>query len=82
MPTLVPLAPGFGAGSLAAMRIEIDRDVCIGTENCNRYAPGTFEVDDEGKVTQIGTDVDSEEAIRIAVDSCPTGALSIVEDDE
>jgi ferredoxin len=67
------------SGNLGLMRIEIDRDVCIGTENCNRYAPGTFEVDDEGKVVQIGTDVDSNDAIRTAVESCPTGALSIVE---
>jgi len=65
--------------NLDLMRIEIDRDVCIGTENCNRYAPGTFEVDDEGKVVQIGSDVDSDDAIRTAVESCPTGALSIVE---
>ena len=65
--------------NLGAMRIEIDRDVCIGTENCNRYAPGTFEVDDEGKVVQIGNDVDSDDAIRTAVESCPTGALSVVE---
>jgi ferredoxin len=65
--------------NLGLMRIEIDRDVCIGTENCNRYAPGTFEVDDEGKVVQIGTDSDSEDAVRTAVESCPTGALSIVE---
>jgi ferredoxin len=65
--------------NLGLMRIEIDRDVCIGTENCNRYAPGTFEVDDEGKVVQIGTDVDSDDAVRTAVESCPTGALSIVE---
>jgi ferredoxin len=65
--------------NVGTMRIEIDRDVCIGTENCNRYAPGTFEVDDEGKVVQIGSDVDSDDAIRTAVESCPTGALSIVE---
>jgi ferredoxin len=65
--------------NLGFMRIEIDRDVCIGTENCNRYAPGTFEVDDEGKVVQIGTDADSDDAVRTAVESCPTGALSIVE---
>ena len=65
--------------NLGIMRIEIDRDVCIGTENCSRYAPGTFDVDDEGKVVQIGTDVDSDDAIRTAVESCPTGALSIVE---
>jgi ferredoxin len=65
--------------NLVDMRIEIDRDVCIGTENCSRYAPGTFDVDDEGKVVQIGTDVDGDDAIRTAVESCPTGALSIVE---
>jgi len=65
--------------SLGTMRIEIDRDVCIGTENCNRYAPGTFEVDDEGKVVQIDINGDTDDAIRTAVESCPTGALSIVE---
>ena len=73
-----PMSPAR-SGNLGLMRIEIDRDVCIGTENCNRYAPGTFEVDDEGKVVQIGTDVDSDDAIRTAVESCPTGALSIIE---
>jgi ferredoxin len=62
------------------MRIEIVQDVCIGTENCSRYAPGTFDVDDEGKVIQIATDVDGEDAIRTAVESCPTGALSIVDE--
>jgi ferredoxin len=36
-------------------------------------------VDDEGKVVQIGRDADSDDAIRTAVESCPTGALSIVE---
>lgn len=66
--------------SVATMRIEINREVCIGTENCNRYAPGTFEVDDEGKVHRIDRGGDDEEAIRTAVESCPTGALSIVED--
>ena len=65
--------------NLSVMRIEIDRDVCIGTENCSRYAPATFDVDDEGKVVQIGTDADGEDAIRTAVESCPTGALSIAE---
>jgi ferredoxin len=45
----------------------------------SRYAPGTFDVDDEGKVIQIATDVDGDDAIRTAVESCPTGALSIGE---
>jgi ferredoxin len=65
--------------NLAVVRIEIDRDVCIGTENCSRYAPATFDVDDEGKVVQIGTGADSDDAIHTAVESCPTGALSIVD---
>jgi ferredoxin len=69
----------MGSDNLTVMRIEIDRAVCIGTENCSRYAPGTFDVDDEGKVVQIGTDVDDEDAVRTAVESCPTGALSIVD---
>ena len=28
------------------LRVTADRDVCIGSENCHRYAPKTFETDD------------------------------------
>jgi ferredoxin len=62
------------------LRVETDREICIGSENCNRYAPNTFETDAEGKVVVKSVDVDPESAIRVAVAGCPVGALSIGDD--
>ena len=62
-------------------RIQIDPHACIGAENCLRYAPATFETDERGKArTQVG-EWDPVESIRVAVESCPMGALSIKEDE-
>lgn len=64
------------------MTIEVhaDRELCIGSENCTRYAPNSFETDLEGKITILPGSEDSEESIRTAVQSCPVGAISIVGD--
>jgi len=60
-------------------RIDIDRDACIGAENCLRYAPATFETDEHGKARTRASDWDPLESIRVAVESCPMGALSLGE---
>ena len=57
--------------------IRIDRDVCIGAENCLRYAANTFDNDDRGKATLKPGEWDPDDTIRIAVLSCPVAALSI-----
>jgi len=59
------------------LEIEIDREICIGAENCVRYAPNTFVTDDRGKASLRGEPWDSDEIMRIAVSSCPVSALSI-----
>ena len=59
--------------------VRIDRERCIGAENCLRYAPNTFETDAEGKSTLKAGPHDPDETVRIAVTSCPVGALSLQE---
>jgi ferredoxin len=60
-----------------SIHVHTDRERCIGSENCARYAPHSFETDMEGKVKYRPGSEDSEESIRTAVESCPVRALSI-----
>jgi ferredoxin len=57
--------------------IDIDRDCCMGSGMCSVYAPGTFTQDAQAKVVLIDPSTDTVEAIKIAIEACPTGALSL-----
>jgi ferredoxin len=48
---------------------------------CLVYAPGTFEHDDEAKAIVVDAQGDPIEAIRTAVEGCPTSALSLIEEE-
>jgi len=65
-----------------AWTVVVDREVCMGSGMCIVYAPGSFEHDDETKAVMIDPPGDPIEAVRIAVEACPTGALRLVFDDE
>ncbi len=52
----------------------------MGSGQCCWYAPGTFDQDDETIAIVIDPDGDPAEAIKAAVDGCPTQALSIASD--
>ncbi len=58
--------------------ISIDRDVCIGSGLCVVYAAATFAQDDEAKAMVVDPAGDPIESVRIAIEACPTGALSLV----
>jgi ferredoxin len=60
--------------------IRVDRSLCMGSGQCCWYAPNTFDQDDETIAIVIDQHGDPAEAIRTAVDSCPTRAISIAED--
>ena len=64
------------------MRIEIDRDVCMGSGNCLFWAPGVFDLDDEGIAIVVDPAGAPEEKIVLAVDGCPTRAITILRDGE
>ena len=59
------------------LEIHIDREACMGSGNCAFYAPATFDLDDEMKVIVVDPAGDPDERIRLAVDGCPTRALSL-----
>jgi ferredoxin len=62
--------------------IVVDRELCMGSGMCIVYAPGTFAHDDETKAVVTDPDGDPIDAIRNAVQACPTSAIRIVDDQE
>lgn len=64
------------------MKIEADRDVCIGAGMCMLTAPEVFDQDDDGVVVLVTAEVVEERVgqVRRAVANCPSGALRAVED--
>ena len=62
--------------------ISVDRERCLGSGLCIVYAPRTFAHDDETKAVVVDATGDPVEAIRNAVEACPTRALRVVDDRE
>lgn len=59
------------------MEIHINRDVCMGSGNCSFWAPGVFDLDDDGIAIVINPTGEPEEKIMLAVQGCPTQAISV-----
>ena len=66
------------------MRIRIDKDLCIGCEACIDICPEVIEMQDDLAITRIEDEIpeDLEDAVREAVEACPSQAIEIDEDDE
>jgi ferredoxin len=65
---------------VTSLRIQADRDVCIGAGMCVMTTDRVFDQDDDGIVVIATPDVPrgQEEQVRQAVALCPSGALRIV----
>ena len=59
------------------MKLEVNKDLCIGCGACQATAPNVFEIDDDGlakvKVDKV-IEEDREDAID-ALEGCPTSAI-------
>lgn len=66
-----------GSRNGALGEIRIDRELCTGSGSCSFHAPGTFDLDDDDMKVLLLDGRDSADAIIAAVDSCPSGALSL-----
>ena len=66
---------------MSTMKIEANRDVCIGAGMCVMNAPEVFDQDDDGVVVLLTVEVPAEHAgtTARAVASCPSGALRRVD---
>ncbi len=55
----------------------IDREACMGSGNCLYWAPGVFELDEDGVAVVCGDVAAHEERVRRAAENCPTGAIKL-----
>jgi ferredoxin len=65
-----------------ALEISIDRDVCMGSGNCSFWAPGVFDLDDDGIAVVLDPSGAPEEKIVLAAQGCPTQAIRVLKDGE
>lgn len=60
------------------LKVQVDKDLCIGAATCVAIAPNTFLLDSEAKAIILDTaDVDAEDTIIDAARGCPTAAIII-----
>jgi len=65
-----------------ALEISIDRDACMGSGNCAFWAPGVFDLDDEGIAVVVDPAAQPDDKVILAAQGCPTQAISIVREGE
>jgi ferredoxin len=58
--------------------IVVDRDLCLGAQNCKHIAPDVFQIDDEGLAIVVSSDPARVQVVLDAVQSCPSGAISLL----
>jgi ferredoxin len=68
------------------VKISVDRDRCVGSAYCQRIAPATFDLDDDGIAFVLGPEPDAgsastgaDAAVKEAEAACPSMAISILE---
>ena len=61
------------------MRVTADRELCVGSGQCEMLAPDVFEVDDDGAVQLLQEEPGDSAAVRDAVSQCPTGAIAVTD---
>lgn len=62
--------------------IRIDRETCMGSGNCQFWAPAVFDLDDEGVAVVVDPEGDPEEKVVLAARGCPTQAITVFRDGE
>lgn len=60
------------------IRVEVDRDLCIGSGDCVATQPDVFELDDEGKAIVLNPDAASTDDIVEAAQNCPVTAIFVI----
>ncbi len=64
-----------------ALQIEINREACMGSGNCSFWAPGVFDLDDEGIAVVVDATALGDDKIVLAGQGCPTQAIAIFDGD-
>ncbi|HET8711277.1 MAG TPA: ferredoxin [Spongiibacteraceae bacterium] len=66
------------------MKVRVDPNICAGFSVCLGLCPEVFELHDDGyAVVRVGeVPPELEDAVRTAVNQCPSNAISISEDSQ
>lgn len=64
------------------LEITVDRGTCMGSGNCQFWAPNVFDLDDEGVAVVVDVHGDPEEKVVLAARGCPTQAITVYRDGE
>jgi ferredoxin len=64
-----------------ALEIEINRDACMGSGNCSFWAPGVFDLDDDGIAIVLDPTAAPADKIVLAAQGCPTQAIAVFDGD-
>ncbi|MGH2450460.1 MAG: ferredoxin [Candidatus Limnocylindria bacterium] len=64
-----------------AVRVTVDPELCIGSAECVRIAPGAFRIDETRGISEPTDLAETADPARVdeAVRSCPTGAIALEE---
>lgn len=65
-----------------ALDIELRKDACMGSGNCSFWAPGVFDLDDDGVVMLLEVDELPEDKVILAAQGCPVQAIIVSRDGE
>ncbi len=68
------------SNELSGWEIAIDPDVCMGSGVCTLYAGATFALSAAPAVV-VDSPGDTLDAIRVAIEACPTGAIQLARTD-
>ncbi|MFH0873872.1 MAG: ferredoxin [Candidatus Komeilibacteria bacterium] len=63
------------------MQIKIDPELCVSVGSCVAIAGQTFELDENGIAQVKSGNLDAEATIIAAAESCPTKAITLLDDD-
>ena len=64
-----------------ALEIKIDRESCMGSGNCSFWAPGVFDLDDDGIAIVLDPAAAPDDKIVLAAQWCPTQAITVFDGD-
>jgi ferredoxin len=68
-------------GPAKISKVEVDKDLCIGSASCVAAAPDVFDLGDDGKsYVKKGADLSDVAKIMDAARSCPVNAIKVYDE--